>query len=44
VKIGEFTYKEKFAMESMIQQLERELFKENHPFSSGTLREGTTPD
>jgi len=28
--IGDFTYKEKYAVESMIQQLERELFKSKY--------------
>lgn len=28
--IGDFTYKERYAVESMIQQLERELFKSKY--------------
>ena len=30
VYIGDFTYKEKYAVESMIQQLEKEIFKSKY--------------
>jgi hypothetical protein len=32
--IGDFTYKEKYAVETMIQQLEKELFKSKYSSSS----------
>jgi len=31
--IGDFTYKEKYAVETMIQQLEKELFKSKYSSS-----------
>ena len=31
--IGDFTYKEKYAVETMIQQLEKELFKSKYNMS-----------
>ena len=34
VQVGDFTYKEKEAMETMIQQLEKELFKEQQQYDS----------
>ena len=33
--IGDFTYKEKYAVETMIQQLEKELFKSKYVNKNG---------